>query len=73
MNDAAKSIGLEIAAPLIGAASSLLARLMDGTLSEEQARAELKGILATGAQRLDAFDEIFAARDKTESQRVDNP
>lgn len=56
--------------PLIGAASSLASRLIAGAIDLSQARAELRGILVVGAQRIDAYDEIWAERDKREQKRI---
>lgn len=57
-------------APLVGAASDLLARLMAGTVQLAQAKSELVGVLVLAGERLDAHDDIFAARDKREAARI---
>lgn len=70
MNIEQLEIAQRVVMPLIGSAGTLLGRLLDGSMSMAVARADLRNILATAVDRLNAADDVFAKRDAAESARV---
>lgn len=64
---------METLAPIVGATGDLISRILGGSVQLAQAKAEIKGILAVAASRLDAYDEIFTKRDALEDARVKKP
>ena len=60
--DEAKLV-FETLSPIVGATGELISRVLGGSVGLAQAKAEMKGILAVAASRLDAYDEVFQHRD----------
>lgn len=63
-------LATDIAAPLVGAASDILSRLMAGTVELAAAKSQLQGILNVAGQRLGDYDARWARRDEEQSARV---